>query len=63
MCQTPLSPDPEIFLKYQVNVPSDTTLEICDYCTISMEVVYQGEAWVGVAFSIDGVMSGSEAVM
>ncbi|KAL3817090.1 hypothetical protein ACHAXA_009921 [Cyclostephanos tholiformis] len=61
ICETQISHG--ILLKYQVNVPRGTTLEICDYCTISMEVVYQGEAWVGVAFSIDGKMSGSEAVI
>lgn len=31
--------------------------------TISMELTYDGNAWVGIAVSIDGQMAGSEAVM
>jgi hypothetical protein len=61
MCEKQLSDN--FLLKYQVNVPSDTTLEMCEECTISMEAVYEGEAWVSVAFSTDGMMIGSEAVM
>jgi hypothetical protein len=61
MCKIPLSSD--FLLKYQVNVPLNTTLEICDNCTISMEAVYEGEAWVSIAFTTDRKMVGSEAVM
>jgi hypothetical protein len=56
MCETQLSPD--FLLKYQINVPSDS-----EKCMISMEAIYDGEAWVSVAFSSDGMMTGSEAVM
>jgi hypothetical protein len=56
MCETQLSPD--FLLKYQINVPSDS-----EKCMISMEAIYDGEAWVSVAFSSDGMMIGSEAVM
>ena len=53
----------DLLLIYQINVPSDTTYEICDMCSISMEVIYEGEAWVGIAVSTEGSMIGSEAVM
>jgi hypothetical protein len=49
--------------RYRVNVPDGTDLEKCDQCTISMEVIYDGESWVSIAFSEDGDMVGSEAVM
>jgi hypothetical protein len=61
MCETQLSPD--FFLKYQINVPSYTTLDLCENCSISMEAIYDGEAWVSIAFSTDGMMTNSEAVM
>ncbi len=61
MCEYQLSDD--FLLKYQVNVPSETTSEMCEECTISMEAVYEGEAWVSIAFSTGGMMIGSEAVM
>ena len=61
MCEYQLSEN--YLLKYQINVPSDTTLEVCEECNISMEAVYEGEAWVSIAFSTDGLMIGSEAVM
>ncbi|KAL7534607.1 hypothetical protein ACHAWF_004885 [Thalassiosira exigua] len=50
-------------LRYMINVPADTTESVCDGCTISMEVTYDGEAWVGIGFSRDGKMVGSEAVL
>ena len=31
--------------------------------TITMELVYDGDAWIGIAFSQDDKMSGSDAVM
>lgn len=61
MCEYQLSEN--YLLKYQINVPSDTTLEVCEECNISMEAVYEGEAWISIAFSTDGMMIGSEAVM
>ena len=61
MCEETLSP--AYLMKYQINVPSDTTTEVCTGCTISMELIYNDEAWVGIAFSTDGDMIGSEAVM
>jgi len=50
-------------LRYQINVPDGTTVDVCDGCTISMELIYDGDAWVSVAFSTDGQMIGSEAVI
>jgi hypothetical protein len=61
ICESQLSKD--LLLKYQINVPSDTTLDICEKCTISMEAIYEGEAWISIAFSTDGLMLGSESVM
>ena len=61
MCESQLADN--FLLKYQVNVPSDTTLVTCDECTISCEAIYDGEAWVAIAFSTDGSMIGSESVM
>ena len=61
MFETQLSPD--LLLRYRINVPDTTTQEICDGCTITMETVYDGEAWVGIAFSNNGQMVGSEAVI
>ena len=60
-CENELSPD--YLLRYQINVPSDTNVDVYDGCTISMELICDGEAWVGIAFSTDGQMLGSEAVM
>jgi hypothetical protein len=31
--------------------------------TITMELVYDGDAWIGIAFSDDDKMAGSDAVM
>jgi len=50
-------------LKYRVNVPSDTNEEECIGCSVSMEVIHDGEAWLGIAFSTNGRMVGSEAVI
>lgn len=62
MCESQLSDD--FLLRYRVNMPSDaTTLESCDECTISMEAIYEGEAWVSIAVGTDGSMIGGEAVM
>jgi hypothetical protein len=61
MCESQLSDD--FMLRYRINVPSDTTLESCDECTISMEATYEGEAWVSIAVGTDGSMIGGEAVM
>ena len=60
-CEQQLSP--EVVLRHRINVPSDTTLDVCDGCTVSMEAIYSGDAWVGIGFSTDGEMIGSEAVM
>lgn len=55
--------DDKFWHRYRVNVPDGTDLEKCEQCTISMEVIYDGESWVSIAFSEDGGMVGSEAVM
>ncbi|KAL7518721.1 hypothetical protein ACHAWX_003532 [Stephanocyclus meneghinianus] len=55
--------DDKFWHRYRVNVPDGTDLEKCEQCTISMEVIYDGESWVSIAFSEDGGMVGSEAVI
>jgi hypothetical protein len=51
-CERALSDD--YLLRYILNVDDDT---------ITMEAIYDGEAWVAVAFSEDESMPGSDAVM
>ncbi|KAL7496398.1 hypothetical protein ACHAWT_004652 [Skeletonema menzelii] len=46
-------------LKYQVNSPTSTT----PVNTITFELICEGEAWIGIGFSNDGQMIGSEAVL
>ena len=61
-CEKQISSD--YVLRHKINVPSDTTVDVCDGCTISMEAVYSGEeAWTGIGFSTNGEMVGSEVVM
>ena len=45
-------------LKYQVNVP-----EANEPTTITMELICEGVTWLGIGFSQDGLMAGSEAVI
>ena len=51
-CEHTLSED--YLLKYKVNTPEKT---------VSMELIYDGIAWLGLALSADGQMVGSEAIM
>lgn len=53
------------FLKrYKINVPEGQDPENgCEGCSVSMELIYEGEAWLSIGFSEDGKMIGSEAVM
>lgn len=46
-----------------MNIPEDSSADECTGCTISMELIYEGEAWLSIAFSNDGKMIGSEAVI
>eukprot|EP00984_Skeletonema_dohrnii_P034226 scaffold33508_cov96-Skeletonema_dohrnii-CCMP3373.AAC.2 len=46
-------------LNYKVNTPTTAT----DVNTITFELVCEGEAWIGIGFSNDGQMIGSEAVL
>ncbi|KAK1733970.1 hypothetical protein QTG54_015228 [Skeletonema marinoi] len=46
-------------LNYKVNTPTTAT----DVNTITFELVCEGEAWIGIGFSNDGQMVGSEAVL
>jgi len=46
-------------LKYKVDTPTVVT----PVNTITMELICEGESWVGVGFSTDGQMIGSEAVL
>lgn len=60
-CENQLSPD--YLLRYKINVPTDTTEEECEGCSISMELIYDGEVWVSIGSSLDDLMAGSEAVI
>ena len=61
-CEQQISSD--FVLRHKINVPSDTTVDVCDGCRMSMEAVYNGEeAWTGIGFSTNGEMVGSEVVM
>jgi hypothetical protein len=53
----------DYLLQYKVNVPDDTDVDMCSGCTISIKLTYDDEAWIGIAFSANGEMVGSEAVM
>lgn len=55
--------DPDYLLKYRLNVPEDASVAACTGCTVSMELIHEGEAWVSIAFSNDGKMIGGEAVI
>ncbi|KAL7459625.1 hypothetical protein ACHAWC_011376 [Mediolabrus comicus] len=46
-------------LKYKVDTPTTVT----PVNTITMELICEGESWVGIGFSTDGQMIGSEAVL
>ena len=50
-------------MKYKINVPQDTSKEECVGCTMSVEMYYDGDAWIALGFSTDGRMVGSDAVM
>ena len=60
-CENALSAD--FLQKYRINIAEGTTIDECVGCTVSMELIYEGEAWIGIGFSQDGMMIGSEAVM
>mmetsp|Transcript_21025 Transcript_21025/g.42008 ORF Transcript_21025/g.42008 Transcript_21025/m.42008 type:complete len:898 (+) Transcript_21025:395-3088(+) len=47
----------ECVLKYVVNYPFD------EPSSITMDFTCAGEAWIGIGFSLDGIMDGSEAVI
>ena len=50
-------------MKYMVNVPQGTNKDACTGCTMSVEMYYDGDAWIALGFSTDGQMVGSDAVM
>lgn len=64
-CSIELNQD--LVQKYRVDVPFNSTIESCidggSNCSITIEVVLDGVASVGVGFSNDGEMTGSDAVM
>ena len=53
----------EYLLRYRINVPDGANPDTCEGCSITMQTIYDGDAWVAIAFSNDGLMIGSEAVM
>lgn len=61
MCMYLLSDD--YILEYKVNVPNNTTVDECEGCSLSVKLTYEGTAWLAFAFSTNGEMVGSEAVM
>ena len=60
-CDHELSDD--YFMKYKLNVPDGEDVYECQTCSVTISLTYDGEAWLGFAFSTDGQMIGSEAVM
>ncbi len=49
--------------RYKINVPEGQDPGNCEGCSISMELIYEGDAWLSIGFTEDGRMIGSEAVM
>jgi hypothetical protein len=60
-CENQLADD--FLLRYCINVPGGIDPTTCEGCTITMQTIYDGDAWVAIAFRNDGSMIGSEAVM
>ena len=60
-CEQQLSDD--YLMKYKLNVPDGENVYECQTCSVTISLTYDGEAWLGFAFSTDGQMVGSEAVM
>lgn len=61
-CEFELAPDYK--LQYRVNVPDHTNIDKCFGCSLSVKLTYDDEtSWIGLAFSTDGKMIDSEAVM
>ena len=60
-CEYQLSDD--YLMEYRLNVPSGESVDDCQTCSLNVRLTYEGEAWLGFAFSTDGQMVGSEAVM
>jgi hypothetical protein len=50
-------------MQYKVNVPEGSSVEECYLCSVTIRLTYEGDAWLGFAFSTDGQMVGSQAVM
>merc|ERR1719375_2896102 len=50
-------------MKYKINVPQDTSKKECAGCTMSVEMSYDGDAWISLGFSTNGQMIGSDAVI
>jgi hypothetical protein len=60
-CEHQLSDD--YIMEYKLNVPEGVSVDDCQSCSVTIRLTYEGEAWLGFAFSTDGQMIGSEAVM
>lgn len=52
-----------LLLSYRINIPEGQTVDSCEDCSITMELTYDGEAWVAIGFTKTRDMVGSEAVM
>ncbi|KAL7460299.1 hypothetical protein ACHAXS_000765, partial [Conticribra weissflogii] len=50
-------------LRYKINIPDGQTVNSCEGCSITMELTYEGEAWIAIAFTKTREMVGSEAVI
>lgn len=61
VCAVELSP--ELLMEYQVIVPETSSGTECDGCALQVKMTYDGIGWIGLGFSNDGGMIGSEAVM
>ena len=60
-CEEQLTSD--YLMQYKVNVPEGSSVEECYLCSVTIRLTYEGDAWLGFAFSTDGQMVGSQAVM
>lgn len=61
LCIVELSAD--LTMEYKVIVPENTSVDQCDGCALQVKMTYDGIAWLGLGFSDNGAMTGSEAVM
>ena len=60
-CEHQLSDD--YLMEYKLNLPEGSSTDDCEKCSLTVRLTYDGVTWLGFAFSTDGQMVGSEAVL